>query len=75
MTHVLTTVFYALKKSDSTRGKICMLIEEANGLDHLESLQNHSSQKIYEMSFNIVEKYFQGEVCLTLIISRVNHKN
>jgi len=52
-----------------------MLIEEANGLDHLESLQNHSSQKIYEMSFNIVEKYFQGEVCLTLIISHVNHKN
>uniref|UniRef100_A0A2S2NCU0 Importin subunit alpha n=1 Tax=Schizaphis graminum TaxID=13262 RepID=A0A2S2NCU0_SCHGA len=50
-----------LEKSDSTRGKICMLIEEANGLDHLESLQNHSSQKIYEMSFNIVEKYFQGE--------------
>jgi len=40
-----------------------MLIEEANGLDHLEALQNHTSQKIYDMSYLIVEKYFQGEVC------------
>jgi len=45
-----------------------MLIEEASGLDHLEALQNHSSQKIYEMSGNIVEKYFQGEVCLIFIV-------
>lgn len=51
-----------------------MLIEEASGLDHLEALQNHSSQKIYEMSFNIVEKYFQGEVCLTFnYLSRSFH--
>lgn len=40
-----------------------MLIEEASGLDHLEALQNHASHKIYEMSYSIVEKYFQGEVC------------
>jgi len=51
-------------KSDDTQGEICMLIEEVSGLDHLEALQNHSSQKIYEMSYSIVEKYFQGEVCL-----------
>jgi hypothetical protein len=43
-----------------------MLIEEASGLDHLEALQNHSSNKIYEMAFSIVEKYFQGEVCSNL---------
>jgi len=48
-------------KSDDTQGEICMLIEEVSGLDHLEALQNHSSQKIYEMSYSIVEKYFQGE--------------
>lgn len=68
MSHILTAVFCAFKKSECTRGKLCMLIEEASGLDHLEALQNHSSQKIYEMSFNIVEKYFQGEVSFTLII-------
>lgn len=68
LSHILTAVFCVCKKSECTRGKLCMLIEEASGLDHLEALQNHSSQKIYEMSFNIVEKYFQGEVCLTLII-------
>jgi len=62
LSYVLTALFCTFKKSDCERSKICMLIEEANGLDHLEALQNHSSQKIYEMSFNIVEKYFQGEV-------------
>lgn len=65
MSHFLKAVFGLFQKSDSVRGDLCMLIEEASGLDHLEALQNHSSQKIYEMSFNIVEKYFQGEVCLT----------
>lgn len=49
--------------NDGTQAKICLLIEEASGLDHLEALQNHSSHKIYEMAFSIVEKYFQGEVC------------
>lgn len=39
-----------------------MLIEEVGGLDHLETLQNHTSQKVYEMAYTIVEKYFQGEV-------------
>ncbi|XP_050429823.1 importin subunit alpha-1-like [Adelges cooleyi] len=46
---------------DGSQGKICILIEEACGLDHLEALQNHTSQKIYEMAYSIVEKYFQGE--------------
>lgn len=45
-----------------------MLIEEVSGLDHLEALQNHSSQKIYEMSYAIVEKYFLGEVCSSNIV-------
>lgn len=44
-----------------------MLIEEASGLDHLEALQNHASHKIYEMSYILVDKYFQGEVCLFII--------
>jgi len=38
-----------------------MLIEEAGGLDHLEMLQNHASQNIYDMAFKIVDKYFQVE--------------
>lgn len=48
---------------DGTLNKISVLIEEVDGLDHLEALQNHSSQKIYEMAYNIVAKYFQQEVC------------
>lgn len=39
-----------------------MLIEEVGGLDNLEKLQNHASQKIYEMAYTLVDKYFQGEV-------------
>lgn len=39
-----------------------MLIEESQGLNHLESLQNHVCQKIYENAYTLIEKYFQGEV-------------
>ncbi|VVC37270.1 Importin subunit alpha,Atypical Arm repeat,Armadillo-like helical,Armadillo-type fold,Importin- [Cinara cedri] len=46
---------------DGTLSKICILIEEISGLDHLEALQNHTSQKIYEIAYNIIEKYFQPE--------------
>lgn len=45
---------------------VCMLIEEAGGLDRLEMLQNHASQKIYDMAYKLIDKFFQGkeeEVC------------
>jgi importin subunit alpha-1 len=37
------------------------LIEEAEGLDKIEQLQNHQNNDIYEKAVKILELYFGGE--------------
>ena len=37
------------------------LVEEAGGLDHLERLQSHANQDIYEKCVNMIEKYWEIE--------------
>jgi len=37
------------------------LIEECGGLDHIEALQSHSNNEIYEKVVNILETYFAAE--------------
>uniref|UniRef100_A0A915DYG6 Uncharacterized protein n=1 Tax=Ditylenchus dipsaci TaxID=166011 RepID=A0A915DYG6_9BILA len=41
--------------------KIEMVIEECGGLDALEALQHHESQKIYDLAYKIVEEFFGDE--------------
>jgi len=38
-----------------------MLVEEAEGIEKIEFLQNHENQDIYKKSFEIVERYFSGD--------------
>ena len=41
------------------------LIDEADGLDKIEELQNHNNEEIYEKAVNILETFFdveEGEV-------------
>jgi len=39
----------------------CRLVEECQGLDKLEDLQNHKNDDIYEKAVNILELYFGAE--------------
>ena len=37
------------------------MVDEANGLDKIEELQNHSNREIYEKAVNILETFFDVE--------------
>jgi len=37
------------------------LIEEAEGVDRLEGLQEHENEEVYQKAVNLIEEYFNGE--------------
>lgn len=38
--------------------RLALLVEELGGLDHLEKLQNHTNDMVYQTAYSIIEKYF-----------------
>ena len=43
---------------------IVEVIEEAGGVDKIESLQQHQNIEIYKIAYNLVDKYFSSPVSL-----------
>lgn len=53
--------------------RLCLLVEELDGLEKIEALQTHDNNMVYRAALNIIEKYF-SEVCETCCFLSENMK-
>ncbi|XP_064473683.1 importin subunit alpha-5-like isoform X2 [Ornithodoros turicata] len=44
------------------RDKICLMVEEAGGLDKVEALQRHENVEVYNVALGIIEQYFGDDL-------------
>jgi len=58
---VLDGILNILKKSNEHADEVCQKIEECGGLDKIEQLQNHESEDIYKLAFNIIDNFFSAD--------------
>jgi len=58
---VLDGLTNILKMAGDDLEHVTYIIEECQGLDKIEALQNHENADIYKLAFEIIEKYFSGD--------------
>lgn len=58
---VLDGINNMLKMAGPQADQLANMIEECNGLDKIESLQNHDNLDIYKLAYDIIEQYFSGD--------------
>lgn len=61
---VLDGIQNMLKIAGNDVDTLANLIEECEGLDKIEQLQNHENVDIYKVAFDIIERYFSEESTL-----------
>ncbi|XP_071801237.1 importin subunit alpha-5-like [Asterias amurensis] len=53
----INNILLAAKQLDQLE-TVCLMIEECEGIEKLENLQEHKQQSVYEAAVEIIEKYF-----------------
>lgn len=51
-----------LKMAESHVQDVANLIEECDGLEKIEKLQNHENVEIYKLAYEIIEQHFSDEL-------------
>ena len=57
----LTNILDAAQRSGNLE-QVSIIVEESDGLDKIEALQQHENQDIYRQALSLIEKYFSDEV-------------